>query len=242
MAFSFVFFAGMCLGYLPLLIVSLPLCLLCPDEFQRFNRRMTRLNFSLVIRLAELLKLIEVHYEDHASPQGQLLVANHISLLDVLFILSRYQNCFTFVHGKFLRNPLIGPIIRAAGYIAVDRSDIIGRGAAFMKARDMIAKGCTLVVFPEGTRSKSGTLGEMENGVFRLAAELAVEVAPIFITSSRPLLNKTKGSFCSTSAVKFVVHRGAPIPPPPQPGKIRPCTAWYRQRFIESYHHYMLSG
>ena len=172
---------------------------------------MSQLAFRVVILTGTLAGLIRVRFHGvvrHAA----LMVCNHVSLLDVLFVLARFRNCFTFVHIKFHKNPLLGPIIKGSNYIVVDRTSIFSRKHALDRAAEILREGGQIVIFPEGTRSRDGSLGVLEDGAFRLAAQLAMPITPVFILASGPLLNKTGWRGVALSRVVFDIYTGNLIP------------------------------
>jgi 1-acyl-sn-glycerol-3-phosphate acyltransferase len=144
---------------------------------------------------------------DHAGPV--IIVANHGSLLDVLVfgaLLPRPARAL--LRREFARIPLLGPVLRAAGHILVDRDRPRGAARSFMAAARALADGDAVLVFPEGTRHLHGTLGAFRAGALRLAAHTHAPILPITVLNGAAHL--PRGSVTPRPGVIRVVV-GAPI-------------------------------
>lgn len=129
---------------------------------------------------------------ENLDPDAPYVFAvNHQSQYDI-FVLSGYLgHDFSWLAKKELfAVPLWGRAMRAAGYIPVDRSQ--GRAAmkSLAEAAGRIAAGTSVVIFPEGTRSEDGRLGEFKAGVMHLAIKAGVPVVPVAIEGTHGILPK----------------------------------------------------
>jgi len=109
---------------------------------------------------------------------GALLVANHQSMLDIPLIGTRVRRTVTFVARESLRkNPFLRWVIHTCGGITVTR------GRADRAALDAIIAelkaGKLVAIFPEGTRSKDGSVREFQRGALVVAKRAGVPVVPI---------------------------------------------------------------
>lgn len=210
-ALGFVLFglsASACTAALPLLWVA---CLGRPSVFQHSVRQLVRLGFKGVLTYAQWIRVIDLEIIDHGEWLTQankpaILVCNHISLLDVLIIIATFPECYTFVKEKFSKNPFIRFVISSAGFIPVIPSDPAQSGMAFQRALTLVREGKTLVIFPEGTRSKTGKLGAFHKGAFRLALEAGKDITPVLFTSESPVLNNFRSFPSAKGQVQFKVH------------------------------------
>ncbi|MCL4104146.1 UNVERIFIED_CONTAM: hypothetical protein GTU68_035008 [Idotea baltica] len=90
---------------------------------------------------------------------GQLIVANHPTLIDIVFLIAMLPNATCIVKSQLYRNPFTrGPVSRAA-YVANNSADKLVSDCV-----DALASGTSLVVFPEGTRSERGVPGRFQRG------------------------------------------------------------------------------
>ncbi|HEY6004520.1 MAG TPA: lysophospholipid acyltransferase family protein [Anaeromyxobacter sp.] len=110
-----------------------------------------------------------------------IVVANHQSILDIL-LLSRVPREMKWIAKEELfRIPWVGWMLRMSGDIPIRRGDAESGGEALARARTYLARGMSVMLFPEGTRSKTGQLLPFKSGAFRLAAETGIPVLPVAV-------------------------------------------------------------
>jgi 1-acyl-sn-glycerol-3-phosphate acyltransferase len=125
-----------------------------------------------------------------------IVIANHNSFADIPVILTSAQRVLGFLAKKELsRIPVLFYWMRKMGCIFIKRQ---ATGAA-QKFKDKISEISTerppqIVIFPEGTRSKTGEMGAWKSGAFRMAAEFKATVLPIAIKGSAAAWEKRAGS------------------------------------------------
>lgn len=124
---------------------------------------------------------------EHLRPgEPMVIVSNHASWFDVFAIAGTLPIPYHFVAKKeLLRVPLFGPAMAAAGHVTVDRSNRERAIESLREAGAMIRRTpAAVVIFPEGTRSKTGRLMPFKKGAFVLAAEAGVKLVPAAVTGS----------------------------------------------------------
>ena len=135
--------------------------------------------FRLVFRLGW-------HGAENIPSEGPtLFVANHISMWDppmLGYALAGRRRIFFMAKQGLFANSLVAKILRRGGAFPVDRGG--ADRAAIRTARDILARGDALLMFPEGTRFKSGELGPAWPGAGALALAEGVTVIPIGISGS----------------------------------------------------------
>src|SRR4051794_22720171 len=113
---------------------------------------------------------------------GVLLVSNHLSHLDVFILGIPLRRPLNYVARSTLFFPPLGALIRSVGGFPIQRE---GMGAQGLKETlRRIRKGGIVVLFPEGTRSRDGELGELKSGIAVLAARASVPVVPAAIAGT----------------------------------------------------------
>ncbi len=131
---------------------------------------------------------------EHLKPgKPYIFAANHLSQFDI-FALQGFLNVdFRWMAKKELfQIPVFGAGLLKAGHIPVDRSK--GRQAlkSLYEAADIIAAGTSVIVFPEGTRSKDGNLQPFKSGAMVLAIKAGVPIVPVAISGTHEVLPKGK--------------------------------------------------
>ena len=122
---------------------------------------------------------------------GAILVSNHQSLLDIPLFLSVFRKEIKFLAKRELGEiPLFGKAMACAGNLFIDREDPRDAVHLMREAVRRIRKGQVVVIFPEGTRSADGSIGEFKPGAFYLAQKAGVPVLPVYIDGGRRALPK----------------------------------------------------
>lgn len=127
---------------------------------------------------------VRAHGLEHVRPDdAQILVANHQSMFDIWALMAVIPASLRFVAKHELsRIPVFAAACRAAGHVFIDRGDAARARMAIRRAGErMHREGLSLVLFPEGTRSRDGTLGRFRRGSFALAIEMGVPLVPVAI-------------------------------------------------------------
>lgn len=120
--------------------------------------------------------------------------ANHSSLLDIPVLFASVKNHLAFIAKKELFwIPIMGWGMKGMGHVSIDRGSARKAFVSFKKAVARLKRErLSLVLFPEGTRSVDGRLGEFKQGSFSLAMEAGVKVVPVAIRNSGACLPKKK--------------------------------------------------
>jgi 1-acyl-sn-glycerol-3-phosphate acyltransferase len=143
----------------------------------RFIFRFLQLAFQMYLRLRFR---IQVQGREHIPRRGKLLLAaNHVSGYDPFVIGSLVPRAMYFLAKRELfQNSLLGAMLRILLHaVPVDRRDI--GHATMRRINQLLAGGEAILLFPEGTRSRSGQIGEAKAGVGMLAAMNAADIVPV---------------------------------------------------------------
>jgi 1-acyl-sn-glycerol-3-phosphate acyltransferase len=183
-------FATFGLGGLLLRLVVFPLVRLAtPDRARRSVRvkaiiRATFRVFVSMMRHLGVLRL-EVRGLEKLRREGLLIIANHPSLVDVVFLMSFVQRADCIVKSSLARNPFTrGPVV-AANFICNDS------GAGLVD--DCVAsvrRGNNLIIFPEGSRTPVGAPLPLQRGAANVAVRGAFDITPVRIRCHPPMLTK----------------------------------------------------
>lgn len=140
--------------------------------------------FVVTLRALGLIDFRFRHVE-RLAPPGQLILANHPTLIDALFLLGYAPNASCVVKGRLASHPVTRSIIRAAGFIANNEPRAVI--AAACKA---LENGQSLILFPEGTRSTPGQPIRLRRGGATIAVLSGAAVMPVCIRCEPHTLTK----------------------------------------------------
>ncbi len=147
----------------------------------------------------------EIRGKENLATIGEpvVYVSNHQSQADILAIFMLSTRFRWLAKASLFKIPLFGWALSAVGYVPVVRTSK-SSGEKSIKLSSMhLKRGTPMLFFPEGTRSKTGDLGEFKSGAFRLAKMLNVSIIPITISGCSDLL--PKGSLCPKYS-KVIIH------------------------------------
>ncbi len=115
-----------------------------------------------------------------------VIIANHQSHLDLLCTIMLHPKVVLLTTDWVWKNPIYGLIIRYAEYYPV--SD--GYDKNLERLQNLVERGYSVVVFPEGTRSETGEILRFHKGAFQLAQSLQLDILPIFIHGANHVMPK----------------------------------------------------
>jgi 1-acyl-sn-glycerol-3-phosphate acyltransferase len=148
---------------------------------QRFKEALTRKIIAMVFRnYLELLHLLgllsyELHNVEQLRNSNQLILANHPSLLDVVFLIALTGDTSCIVKGSLWRNPFTAMAVRAANYVSNSDANLFQRCIATLQ------QGNSLVIFPEGTRTRPGMPLKFHRGPSNIALSTGKAITPVII-------------------------------------------------------------
>lgn len=158
-----------------------------PAQRQQRARATIHRAFRRFIRLLVRTGVLTYEFEGVArlGQPGQMIVANHPSLLDVVFLIGHVADANCIVKHGLQANAFTAGPVRSARYITNDEN-----AAMVETAARVLADGQTLIVFPEGTRTPAGQLPVFHRGACAIALRGARIVTPVVIRMDPPSLTK----------------------------------------------------
>ena len=119
-----------------------------------------------------------------------VIVANHASLLDILVLYGLFRPFKWVSKAELFRVPILGWNMRINDYVPLRRGERESVIQMMAHCRRHLAAGSPILIFPEGTRSKDGSLQPFKEGAFRLAAEAGCPVIPVAMRGTGEALPK----------------------------------------------------
>jgi 1-acyl-sn-glycerol-3-phosphate acyltransferase len=154
---------------------------------------------------------VEVEGMEHVDRHHpQIFMCNHQSVVDIAAIIRTVPlPSFHFVAKRELGwIPFFGWALASSVGIMVDRGNRAKAVASLRRGAERIREGTNVIIFPEGTRSPSGTLGRFKSGGFHLAIQAGVPIVPVTVSGSQRITPK-RSLRIESGTVKIVY--GKPI-------------------------------
>ena len=143
--------------------------------------------------------------ENIPRENGFMMYANHQGMFDVVAIGGTCDNPLAVVMKKELKDvPLLKQILQCTHSFAMDREDVRQSLTVIQSVIQEVKKGRNYLIFPEGTRSKTGnTMGEFHGGSFRCALKAKCPIVPVALVNSFQVLDQ-KGSKPLTVYISYL--------------------------------------
>lgn len=188
----FVWTASLVLGFgmmLPVGLVGLP--------FARDRHRYAHAWLQLWARCMLVFCWLDVAFEDRERVRAllarrpHLIAVNHQSMMDMFVLLAWIPGDFAFLAKQgIFRIPLVGLVMRLSGYVPLRRDSPAGISEGLAGVERALAAGRSVLMFPEGTRSADGRLGDLKRGTALLAARSGAPILPVALWGTGHVLKK----------------------------------------------------
>ncbi len=150
---------------------------------------------------------VKVSGKENINPkQSYIVVSNHQSVYDIFLIYGWLGIDIKWMMKKELRKlPGIGLGSEKVGHIFIDRSNSMKALESINQAKKKLMNGTSVVIFPEGTRSKTGELGPFKRGAFKIAYDVNLPILPITVINTKNIL-PTNTINILPGRVRMVIH------------------------------------
>ncbi len=155
---------------------------------RRLARRSISASFRLFLTVVKSVGVLDYRIEGGdilRQEHGCLVVANHPSLIDYVMLASVMPETDCLVKSALLKNPFLSGVIRAADYLVNDQAD-----ALLPASRQRLQQGDTILIFPEGTRTRPGEEMTLQRGAANIAVRCSSDLRIVTIKCSEQMLNK----------------------------------------------------
>lgn len=173
---------------IPPLVIP-PIYLLSRDKQDRERHAKAAIHYTMrgfveIMRGLGVLTYSVECSEDFSRP-GRLILANHPSLIDVVFLIAFVRRADCVVKSSLLRNPFTRGPIGLAGYIANDDPEKVIEATV-----SSLGRGNSLIIFPEGTRTTPGEALTFQRGAANIALRAGLPITPVLIKCEPTTLTK----------------------------------------------------
>lgn len=155
---------------------------------RRLARRSISASFRLFLAVVRGTGVLDYRFNNLdvlRAERGCLVIANHPSLLDYVILASVMNETDCLVKSALLRNPFVSGVIRAADYLINSEAETLLRAS-----QQRLAQGDTLLIFPEGTRTRVGEAITLQRGAANIAVRCNSSLRVVVIHCSERMLDK----------------------------------------------------
>lgn len=161
------------------------------EKAEELFYRLTNLCFRLNVKLFWTIKTNIRNDYGETFQHGSVLICNHQSMLDPIFLYVLSPRIKVVVGRRVWRNPLVNPLFRLAGFINVDQT--IERLRADIA--HAVARGYNVIIFPEGKRTHK-KIERFHRGSFLIAKEIKADILPVYIHGMNHVMPKGSAFSC----------------------------------------------
>lgn len=178
------------LGGVLIPLLALPILVLLPGGREKRQARARFLVHSMALLFIHFMRAVGILRWRFAGlnkleRDGLLVLANHPTLLDVVFLIALMPNANCIVKSKLVKNPTMRGVVSLSGYIVNDIGESL-----LDDASESLQVGSSLIIFPEGTRTPPGGKVELQRGAARIALHAQVAPTLVIIRCDPPTLSK----------------------------------------------------
>lgn len=189
------------------IITAIITCIMCPIGGHRIWGYYPAVIWAKLVCILTFVR-IKVEGRENIHPSTSYVIAsNHQSVYDVFLIYGYLGTKFKWIMRDELRKvPFIGIASKNAGHIFISRRGGKKALKAIVKAKNILKNGVSVVVFPEGQRTRDGKVGKFKRGAFQIAKDLEFPILPITIAGGDKVLPyKTK--FPKPRTILLKIHQ-----------------------------------
>lgn len=139
--------------------------------------------------------------------QSYIFVPNHQSIFDIFLIYGFLDQNIKWVQKKELRQiPLVGKASEMAGHVFLEQRNLKSMSEGIKEIKQKISKGISMVIFPEGARSRTGKIARFKRGPFIIAQEMNLPVVPITINGAYEVM-KIGTFILNPHKMELIIHK-----------------------------------
>tara|TARA_A100001011_G_scaffold227775_1_gene235928 strand:- start:37478 stop:38110 length:633 start_codon:yes stop_codon:yes gene_type:complete len=160
-----------------------------PVLISRYHTRIVVKYWSkIILILLENILNVKIYFDNKylKDNKGQIIAANHQSAFDTIFFLAVFDKTIYIIKRELMFIPIYGWYAMRLGNVFINRRKKIESIRRLSKnIYGFINKGYKVVIFPEGTRQQSNTIGDIKPGAYLLQNNLKMPIFPVYIRSGK---------------------------------------------------------
>lgn len=163
-------------------------------------------NWAKLVMKAAGARINIIGLENIPKDQTLLFVSNHQSNFDIPLLLSCIDIPKGFIAKKELQHwPFISTWMKYINCIFMDRDNLRKSAESIVEGIKLLQSGYSMVIFPEGTRSKGKPVSEFKGGSFKLATKSKCPIVPITINGTYKLM-ESNNNLVKSANIELVIH------------------------------------
>jgi 1-acyl-sn-glycerol-3-phosphate acyltransferase len=160
--------------------------------------------------LLRVYSIAEISGFSERETANVIFVANHRGRLDALLLLSMLPESGVLIKQKYSRVPIYSAFVKYLDFVKADTGSPASLAASIARCKAILDSGKSLLVFPEGTRAKSGKLQAFKDLSFKVAIDTRRPVVPVIVHSDYPFMARTPQSIFPKYRLRYTVRFLAP--------------------------------
>lgn len=168
--------------------------------------RLIRASSATLIHLMFNVRKVYIDRDKLYLDKPAMIIANHQSFLDIMMILMLHPKIVLMTNNWVWRSPIFGRFIQFADFYPSDA----GAENSIEHLRPLVQQGYSIMVFPEGTRSKTGLLNRFKKGAFFIAEQLGLDIQPIIFHGTGDCIRKNDFLVHGTTVTMKFLDRISP--------------------------------
>lgn len=146
-------------------------------------------------------------HENLDKDTSYVFVANHQGAYDVFLTYGFLNHNIKWMQKMDLRKlPFVGRASEIAGHVFVDNSSIVSRRDSIIKAKNVIKGGVSMIMFPEGSRTRDGKLSPFRRGAYKLAIDMGLSIVPITINGPYDVMERNSITL-NPGRLQLTIHK-----------------------------------
>ena len=157
-----------------------------------------------------------------------VIICNHQSHLDLMLMLSQTPKMIVLTNDWVWNSPFFGKVLQNAEYYPVS----MGIDSMLPKLKDLVERGYSIAVYPEGTRSKDCRIGRFHKGAFHIASALKLDILPFVEYGAGQVLPKG-GKYLRRGDIRLQINKRIPYEEYTQYGTSQEIASRFRKYYRE---------